>query len=514
MPSRGYPVVDVFAGPGGLGEGFTSLYDGNQSPRFQSAISIESDEFAHQTLLLRTFLRLFPKDRFPPEYYLYLGGSIDLTDVYGSYPQQFAHAKNRALKIELCQENIAYVSSVIEQALAGRKDWVLIGGPPCQAYSLVGRSRMMRTSSFRYDERHYLYSLFVGILARQAPPIFVLENVKGLLSADTGEGLIFDKICEDLRSPSANQRTPVRDVGYRLFGLAEEGYEGRQSESRRFLVRSEEYGVPQSRHRIFIVGVRRDIDLNLGKLTKRTPTTLAQVIGSFPKIRSGLSRSTEDTSIWRNEISRLNPGGISLELNGFECLSELMDGLSRSLTSIGLNLERKSQDYSIFQRESTDLRDFLFDDRLTSLEGHESRTHMAADLRRFLFAATFAQVFGRSPLLGEYPVSLLPNHKNVDLARQGKMFSDRFRVQLPERPCSTITSHIAKDGHYYIHYDPSQCRSLTVREAARIQTFPDNFKFLGSRTAQYQQIGNAVPPFLANQIAKIVASGLDELTDN
>lgn len=125
---------------------------------------------------------------------------------------------------------------------------------------------------------------------------------------------------------------------------------------------------------------------------------------------------------------------------------------------------------------------------------------MTADLHRYLYAACFAKCIGLAPKMHEFPEQLLPKHKN---ARTGK-FNDRFRVQISDAPSTTITSHISKDGHYFIHPDPSQCRSFTVREAARLQTFPDNYYFEGSRSQQYIQVGNAVPPFLAVQIAEVV----------
>lgn len=140
---------------------------------------------------------------------------------------------------------------------------------------------------------------------------------------------------------------------------------------------------------------------------------------------------------------------------------------------------------------------------------HESRGHMTSDLWRYLYSACFARVQGHSPNLANYPGALLPKHRNLNHSdMKSTKFVDRFKVQVANAPSSTVTSHISKDGHYYIHYDPKQCRALTVREAARLQTFPDNYFFEGNRTQQYHQVGNAVPPLLATQIAKIVADNL------
>jgi DNA (cytosine-5)-methyltransferase 1 len=135
---------------------------------------------------------------------------------------------------------------------------------------------------------------------------------------------------------------------------------------------------------------------------------------------------------------------------------------------------------------------------------HEARSHMPSDLQRYLFASSFADFYGRSPSLVDFPFRLLPEHENVAAGVAGDTFADRFRVQCWDSPSTTVTSHIAKDGHYFIHPDPTQFRSLSVREAARLQTFPDNYFFMGPRTSQYQQVGNAVPPELAKQIAGVV----------
>lgn len=151
-----------------------------------------------------------------------------------------------------------------------------------------------------------------------------------------------------------------------------------------------------------------------------------------------------------------------------------------------------------------ELRDWLLDPRLSVVSQHNARGHMESDLARYLFVSAWGSAFGGSPKASEFPASLAPDHANW---HSGK-FSDRFRVQLGHKPATTVTSHISKDGHYFIHPDPAQCRSLTVREAARLQTFPDNYIFLGNRTQQFVQVGNAVPPLLARQISEVVLEAL------
>jgi len=166
---------------------------------------------------------------------------------------------------------------------------------------------------------------------------------------------------------------------------------------------------------------------------------------------------------------------------------------------------QRGGEYCSSDRRPGCLPDWFFDPKLGGVLNHVTRGHISADLHRYLFASVYAETHGRGPLLQDFPKPLLPKHKNVRAALKETKFNDRFRVQLKGRPSTTVVSHISKDGHYFIHYDPTQCRSLTVREAARLQTFPDNYFFEGPRTEQYKQVGNAVPPLLAKQIAKIVA---------
>ena len=508
-----YKVVDLFAGPGGLGEGFASSVDEKGCSRFTSVVSIERDEFSHQTLLLRHFIRQFAEGEVPDDYYAFLAGDISRDQLYRRYPAAHRHAASSALQISLGSESHGQVQEIIRERIGGSRRWALVGGPPCQAYSLVGRSRMMGRSDFEKDERHTLYLEYLRIIADHRPPVFVMENVKGLLSATIEGKSAIARIVRDLSRPNTAIPDAPSDLTYRLYSLAEEDMANEEVDPRLFVVRAEEYGIPQARHRMFIVGIRSDLNVRPGVLKKMAAPTVQETIGSLPSIRSGLSKEKDSATAWLSELRAISSMNVRRQLNGATYAGEVARALDfHNLIEVKSPRAVSSARYPM-RRPAHDVLRSLYDERLSVLTAHEARSHMASDLRRYLYAATFAQKTGRSPKLADFPESLLPEHRNVELGRSGKMFSDRFRVQLADHVSTTITSHISKDGHYFIHYDPAQCRSLTVREAARLQTFPDNYFFAGPRTAQYHQVGNAVPPQLAKQIAEIVAEVLDSVRD-
>lgn len=509
-----YPVVDLFAGPGGLGEGFASLRDGHARPRFKNVVAIERDEFAHQTLLLRHFLRSFADD-FPEDYYSYLADEIDLSTLYQRHRAQFDHAKSSALKISLGPESHAEVKRLISQRLADEPRWALVGGPPCQAYSLVGRSRMKGSPEFEQDERHLLYLEYLKIIIDHRPPVFVMENVKGLLSATIGGQPVITRIVSDLSSPTSALRSGSNGLRYKLYSLSEGEKQGVEVEPKLFLVRAEQYGVPQARHRIFIVGIRDDIKVRPARLQPHKAPTVRETIGNLPRVRSGLSKGGDSAEKWLAEVNRLSAMNIRPQLNGAQYERAVYDGIRFRLEeNENVPTEMWSDKYPGKPKGNSIAFDHMHDPNLNVLTSHDARSHMASDLHRYRYASVFAEVTGRSPKLADFPQMLLPDHQNVEKGRSGKMFADRFRVQVADQVSTTITSHISKDGHYFIHYDPTQCRSLTVREAARLQTFPDNYKFQGPRTSQYHQVGNAVPPYLAAQIAEIIAEILDRVVVN
>lgn len=499
-------VIDLFAGPGGLSEGFSSLSRDGQRV-FAVRLSIERDEHAHRTLELRAFFRQFPQGQVPNAYYEYVRGLLMRDDLFSRYPREAQAACSEAWLAELGHESTSdnLVDNRIHQALNGSNDWVLIGGPPCQAYSLVGRSRIKGKSVRKYnkDPRHFLYRQYLRILARHAPPIFVMENVKGLLSATVKKELIFQRILADLAHPahaiSDGSRTPLE---YRLVPVVNRtGNLLGEFEPEDFVVRTEDYGVPQARHRIIILGIRSDIIKEPHVLTHSKAPNIEDVIADLPALRSGLSKENDSATTWSEAIRKI----AKEEWFANGCIDDDMrNALLGASERIDTTLDR-GDEYLICSNKPLSHCKWFYDRKLGGTLNHVTRGHIKSDLHRYLFASVFAEKKGRAPLLQDFPKPLLPKHKNVRSALKKTKFNDRFRVQVKGRPSTTVVSHISKDGHYFIHYDPTQCRSLTVREAARLQTFPDNYFFEGPRTEQYKQVGNAVPPFIARQIAEIVA---------
>ncbi|HUX63167.1 DNA cytosine methyltransferase [Sulfuricella sp.] len=510
------PVIDLFAGPGGLGEGFSSIVDGNGERHFALRVSIEKDPVAHRTLSLRALFRAFRKGAAPDCYYDYVRGEISREDLFShpSITEEARFAASEAKNAELGKTPHEEIDGWIEKALDGAEEWVLIGGPPCQAYSLAGRSRRAKedTAIFESDKRHFLYTEYLRIIRRFGPSVFVMENVKGILSSTHGGSSIFDRILADLASPGDG-------LEYRIRSFVVEGDDPAPQD---FVIEAERFGVPQNRHRVILFGIRSDLADTTPALTRHPerfvlkaslkPVGVKAALSGLPPLRSRLSREPDSHDAWLSALKSATE-----ELKGWHnpIRMDMEEAMSRAWrkasahSSIGGRFDPRQvvTDSSM----PTELRSWFHDPRLRGVLQHDTRSHMRSDLHRYLFASCYAATYTYSPKLGQFPPRLLPNHGNATPEQVAEYvpFADRFRVQLTGYPSTTVVAHIAKDGHYYIHPDPSQCRSLTVREAARLQTFPDNYFFEGNRTQQYTQIGNAVPPWLARKIAEIV---LDFLT--
>lgn len=498
------PIIDLFAGPGGLGEGFSSLRDHRQEPVFEIGLSIEKDPVAHRTLTLRAVFRRLRGTSHIQHYYSYIRKEID-EPTFRKIPavaEAFAHAEKEARCLELGKADETAIDSDIRAALGGKETWVLIGGPPCQAYSLAGRARRANDKTFHQDVKHFLYREYLRIIQVHRPTIFVMENVKGLLSSQHSGSPMFDRILADLCNP-------IPGLEYEIRSFVKKG-NSNTLEPVDFVIQAERYGIPQCRHRVILLGMRKDAGASRHDLLQiQRPVTVKQAIDDLPAIRSRLSKN-DSLEAWREAVlagpSYVEGWGAPSEQSMINLMR--VSAEAATWTGVGKPFAQKPGRKPRL-KEQTELKRWLHDKSLNGICQHEARSHMPSDLARYLFASCFAQSEKYSPRLDIFPPRLLPNHLNVTQDRDAAEaipFKDRFRVQCAREPATTIVAHIAKDGHYYIHYDPTQCRSLTVREAARLQTFPDNYFFAGNRTEQYTQVGNAVPPLLANKLAKIVRS--------
>lgn len=514
--------IDLFAGPGGLGEGFAR-------GGFSIAISIEKETTECRTLLNRKVYNLLLSQGQRSKAASLGQADLGEAELAELYPKETRVAKQQVAQLELGAVPFKEVYQSIQSSLeeGNNEPLVLLGGPPCQAYSIVGRSRNIGKSKvtdnpdllteFYADARHTLYREYLKVLSVFEPDIFIMENVKGILSARTGplaeKGSVVNNIIADLKNPGlaleedkefqrelSDLSIQLAKSNYVLVPLVENTKEdllqelSDHTEPSDFLIRCEEHGVPQTRHRVIICGVREDVFAVKGKPKQlsraKSPTTVEQVIKTFPKLRSNITRQEIAADAWsaaiKDEIEKLA-------------------SIKQPNVQDAAPTEAKPTKAKV--QGNKHLSGFL-EDSSKGITGHKTRSHMISDLARYYFCADFAEREGRSPKIHDWPVGkLAPDHKDIQnkgnrLSTSG--FSDRFKVQVWNRPASTITSHISKDGHYFIHPDKTQCRSLSVREAARIQTFPDSYHFCGGISKQFHQIGNAVPPYLAFQIAALI----------
>ena len=480
------PVVDLFAGAGGLTEGFASLVDSEGVPVFQPVMSVEKDPDACETLRLRAFLsRIANKEPgLPWEYEQFLRDRDPraLDCLKKRFPIAWDGARCEVVEAELGDVDPVLIEEARMRVKAASPSgvWVLAGGPPCQAYSTAGRSRRRNDPSYAGDPRLRLYESFMKFVRMLRPPVVVFENVVGILSAKVDGESVFARIVRDFMW-----------AGYSVRSVVDPCPEG----PRDYIVESEKFGIPQARHRVILLAVRRGRGLHPGVVRERASSTVRDAFVGLAKLHGVVS----------------DPQGVPLPRFD-EWQGLVPESIAKIARPIGY------LPYAIFSEVDEIWRgqgklSGWYRGKLggsKALEGHAARTIRAEDMERYVFCAAFAQVKGRSPRLEEMPRCLWPKHANLDDVDGDSRpaFNDRYYVQAWGKPSSTVTAHIAKSGHHFIHPDPRQHRSLTLREAARLQTFPDDFAFMGTKTAQFRQVGNAVPPLLAQQLAQVVAKTL------
>jgi DNA (cytosine-5)-methyltransferase 1 len=401
--------IDLFAGAGGLSEGFIQA-------GFNPIVHVEMNKDACDTLKTRAAYHWLKKNNKEKIYYDYLKSENKVKEEFWKNVPE--NVINSVIHREISKESIPEIFNKIDSELNGNKVHLIIGGPPCQAYSVAGRARDPK--GMQDDPRNFLYKYYIEFLEKYKPDMFVFENVPGILSAKNGEYLnkIFDA---------------VKEVGYKL-AIPPKNY-----------LNSKDFGVLQDRKRVIIIGWKEDLDL------------------SYPEFKT--------------------------TVNNFEILKDLFSDLKPLKNGEGtLNAVEYTKPTTDYLKQ-TNIRNGL--DFVTQ---HIARPNNENDLEIYQIAVDQWNN-GKRLNYAQLPTRLI-KHSNTH------SFVNRFQVVNGRGISHTVVAHIAMDGHYYIHPDKKQNRSISVREAARIQSFPDDYFFEGSRTAAYKQIGNAVPPLMAQKIAQ------------
>ncbi|EAC9524697.1 DNA cytosine methyltransferase [Listeria monocytogenes] len=405
-------VIDLFAGAGGLSEGF-------RKAGFNILSHVEMDQSASLTLKTREAFYYLKEHHMLNVYEDYLLKKISRDELYSYIPKKIL---DRVINTEINDATIEEVFQSIDKNIENKEVSVIIGGPPCQAYSLAGRSR--DPQRMKNDPRNYLYKQYIKFLNRFSPKIFVFENVMGILTAQSGD--IFRNIKKEMNEAGY-------EIDYRVLN-------------------SKDFGVCQSRKRVIIIGWKKEISF------------------AYPDFNDIQARGITIRNLFA-DLPILKSGEAINERNGYNDFPN---------------------DYLV----SNSIREKEW----TVLSQHVSRPNREIDLNIYKYAVEKWDTFGRKIKYDELP-------KDWQTQKNTKSFLDRFKVIPYDDVSHTVVAHISKDGHYYIHPSKEQNRSISVREAARIQSFPDNYYFEDSRTAAFKQIGNAVPPLMAYHIAIILKQG-------
>jgi len=403
------PVIDLFAGPGGLGEGFSSILDSERRPLFVLKVSAEKDPTAHKTLSLRSLYRKFPRGKAPDCYYEHIRGEITREALFAHPDATEAgrEALEESRNFELGKDDPDDLDRRIQTALGGADNWVLIGGPPCQAYSLAGRSRRTRESleKFESDEKHFLYREYLRIIRRHKPAVFVMENVKGMLSSQHGGSPIFDKIVSDLSSPG-------NGLEYQIRSLVNSGIAG-EIDPHDFVIEAERFGVPQGRHRVILFGIRSDVaravpeSFVLG--SENMKVTVGEALSGLPPLRSRLSKEPDGHDQW---LSALKETEEELRFYRSDNLKPVFEEMSRAIKESRFRVSTGAP-FTPYDTTSNEMRarlsDWYIDERLGGVIQHEARSHMRSDLHRYLFAAAYGKVKEASPKIADFPTHYFPN---------------------------------------------------------------------------------------------------------
>lgn len=408
-----YNFIDIFAGAGGLSEGF--LRKG-----FSPIAFVEKDPNACNTLKTRLAYYYLKKTGKLNIYTDYLQNKLTRNSFYNYIPCRLL---NKVINEDITNDSIQLIFEKIDLIIKKDKIDIIIGGPPCQAYSIAGRNRM--GNKVKKDNRNYLFKYYIKFLKRYTPHMFIFENVTGLLSANKGR--YFKEMISGFKNLGYN-------ISYKILNAAD-------------------YGVLQNRKRVFIVGTK-----NIKKFIFPDPT---------PDLISGFT------------------------------LKDLFYDLPEAV----IDSNKKPFFYTKAENDYLKKTNIRNDLAFTTL--HFTRPVNKNDKKIYKLAIKAFMAKGRQLKYPELPEHL-KTHKNHS------SFIDRFKVLNVDGISHTIVSHLSKDGHHYIYPDYDNPRSLSVREAARIQSFPDDYFFEGSMTSCFQQIGNAVPVLLSQAIAKQIKQYLNK----